>query len=90
MRVSSKMPFLALLLFISESMYSQEFNPKNSDTLFFDDFSGNHLDREKWNVQGPDFWVNNEQQIYIDSSATIFTVKGKEAGGVEDLSLIHI
>ena len=54
------------------------------DTLFFDDFSGSQLDRTKWNVQGPDFWVNNEQQIYVDTSATVFTVKGEDAGGVDD------
>lgn len=58
------------------------------DTLFFEDFSGSSLDREKWNVQGPDFWVNNEQQIYIDSSATIFTVKGDRAQGVEDALIL--
>jgi beta-glucanase (GH16 family) len=55
-----------------------------SDTLFFDDFSGSVLDREKWNVMGTDFWVNNEQQIYVDSSVTVFNVKGIDAGGVEN------
>ncbi len=55
-----------------------------NDTIFFDDFSGSSLDREKWNVVGTDFWVNNEQQVYVDSSATIFTVGGADAKGAEN------
>ncbi len=61
---------------------------KEQDTLFFDDFSEKVLDREHWNVVGTDFWVNNEQQIYIDSSATVLTVKGPEAGGVENALML--
>jgi beta-glucanase (GH16 family) len=55
------------------------------DPIFFDDFSAGQLDREKWNVIGPDFWVNNEQQAYIDSPETIEIrpagmVEGAEGG----------
>ncbi|RPF72247.1 glycoside hydrolase family 16 protein [Aurantiacibacter spongiae] len=39
--------------------------------LFADEFDTGTLDREKWNVVGPDFWVNNEQQAYIDDPATV-------------------
>ncbi len=39
--------------------------------LFADEFNSGELDREKWNVIGPEFWVNNEQQAYIDSPDTI-------------------
>ncbi|QPQ56303.1 glycoside hydrolase family 16 protein [Allosphingosinicella flava] len=39
--------------------------------IFSDEFSGDALDRTKWNVVGPEFWVNNEQQAYIDSNETI-------------------
>ncbi|MDA0873865.1 MAG: glycoside hydrolase family 16 protein [Bacteroidetes bacterium] len=39
--------------------------------VFFDDFEGTELDRDHWNVIGPEFWVNNEVQAYVDSAATI-------------------
>ncbi|MEE2526846.1 glycoside hydrolase family 16 protein [Hyphobacterium sp. HN65] len=39
--------------------------------LFEDDFSGPELDRSRWNVEGPVFWVNREAQAYIDSPETI-------------------
>ncbi|MDZ4307078.1 glycoside hydrolase family 16 protein [Allopontixanthobacter sp.] len=48
--------------------------PENSTEqtlLFADEFNDGELDRQKWNVIGPDFWVNNEQQAYIDSPETI-------------------
>ncbi|MCT2558467.1 glycoside hydrolase family 16 protein [Tsuneonella sp. YG55] len=34
--------------------------------LFSDEFDGTALDRSKWVTIGPDFWVNNEQQVYVD------------------------
>lgn len=34
--------------------------------IFSDEFNADTLDRDKWNVVGPEFWVNNEQQAYID------------------------
>ena len=42
-----------------------------SRLIFADEFNSGSLDRSKWNVVGPDFWVNNEQQAYIDSPDTI-------------------
>ena len=43
-----------------------------ADTLIFsDEFNTGTLDRSKWNVEGPTFWVNNEQQAYIDSAETV-------------------
>lgn len=41
------------------------------ELLFSDEFDDGTLDRDKWIVIGPDFWVNNEQQAYIDDSSTI-------------------
>src|SRR4051812_36958428 len=46
----------------------------NAATIFFDDFSQPSLDRTKWNVAITGEVVNNEQQAYVDSSATIYTV----------------
>jgi beta-glucanase (GH16 family) len=41
--------------------------PANSRQLLFsDEFDGTALDRSKWVTIGPDFWVNNEQQAYVD------------------------
>ena len=39
--------------------------------IFADEFNDGALDRESWNVRGPDLWVNNELQAYIDSPDTI-------------------
>jgi beta-glucanase (GH16 family) len=57
-------------------------------TIFFDDFSGNALDRSKWNVIVTGQTVNNEQQAYVDSSATIYIAKGKEAAGAKNGALV--
>jgi beta-glucanase (GH16 family) len=52
--------------------------------LLFDDFSGGQLDRSTWNVVGPAFWVNNEQQAYVDSDSTIYlaAVEGAPNGAL--------
>ena len=39
--------------------------------IFADEFNSGALDRESWNVVGMDFWVNFEQQAYLDSPDTI-------------------
>lgn len=39
--------------------------------IFADEFTGPALDRAKWTAIGPDFWVNAEEQAYIDSPETI-------------------
>lgn len=46
------------------------------ELVFADEFNSGTLDRSKWNVIGPDFWVNNEQQAYIDDPAVIAMVDG--------------
>ncbi len=46
--------------------------------IFSDEFSGDSLDPTKWNVVGMDFWVNEEEQAYIDSPETIQFVQGLE------------
>lgn len=44
------------------------------ETLFFDDFCAESLDRAQWNVEITGEIVNHEQQAYIDSPDTIYTV----------------
>ncbi|MBV9986071.1 MAG: glycoside hydrolase family 16 protein [Chitinophagaceae bacterium] len=56
--------------------------------VFFDDFSGQTLDRSKWNVIVTGFHVNNEQQAYVDSSATIHIAHGAEAAGAGNGALV--
>jgi beta-glucanase (GH16 family) len=58
------------------------------ETVFFDDFSGNKLDTSKWNViVTRNNVVNNELQAYVDSSSTIYFVKGNEAEGATNGAL---
>ena len=56
------------------------------ELIFADEFNDGALDRDKWIVIGPDFWVNNEQQAYIDDPSVIaFT---DDAAGAEGGALI--
>ena len=52
--------------------------------IFADEFSASELDRENWVTIGPDFWVNKEEQAYIDDPAVISILEGIEGaeGGV--------
>jgi beta-glucanase (GH16 family) len=58
------------------------------EIIFFDDFSAPTLDRSKWNVRVTGNTVNNEQQAYVDSSATIAIVHGADAQGAENGALV--
>ncbi|APE28037.1 glycoside hydrolase family 16 protein [Aurantiacibacter gangjinensis] len=46
--------------------------------IFSDEFNSGSLDRTKWNVVGMDFWVNDEEQAYVDSPDTIQFADGVE------------
>lgn len=54
------------------------------ELLWHDEFDGADWDRDKWIPIGPDFWVNNELQAYLDDEATIRIEQGVEGadGGV--------
>lgn len=58
------------------------------DTLFFDDFKGNNLDRSRWNVEVTGNTANNEQQAYVNSSSVIFITHGKLADGAAHGALV--
>jgi beta-glucanase (GH16 family) len=60
----------------------------NAPVAFFDDFSGKILDRSKWNVEITGHTNNNEQQAYVDSSATIYIIHGDEAKGASNGALV--
>jgi len=53
--------------------------------VFADEFNAGELDRSAWNVIGMDFWVNEEQQAYLDSPDTIQfsdNVEGADGGAL--------
>ena len=45
--------------------------PATLQLVWSDEFDAGALDRDVWTVEGPSFFVNNEQQAYIDSAETI-------------------
>jgi beta-glucanase (GH16 family) len=57
---------------------SMSANPTaDSKTLFFDDFTAPGLDRSVWNVETTGQVYNNEQQAYVDSAETIYTIQAE-------------
>jgi beta-glucanase (GH16 family) len=69
----------------SSASLEREDEPK---TVFFDDFSGEALDRSKWTVRVTGMTVNNEQQAYVDSPDTLYVVHGDEAAGAANGALV--
>lgn len=74
-------------LFCFTNLYAQH-RKASSDTLFFDDFNETTLNRNDWNVEITGNTVNNEQQAYVDLSATIYLVKGKAAESAKNGALV--
>lgn len=56
--------------------------------MFADEFNSGALDRSKWNVVGPDFWVNQEAQAYVDSPETIRFLASGQASGASNGVLV--
>ncbi|RDC65502.1 glycoside hydrolase family 16 protein [Adhaeribacter pallidiroseus] len=91
----TKALFTCSVLACSLSLFAQ--NPKSNTVksavkekvVFFDDFSGATLDRTKWNVIVTGFHVNNEQQAYVDSAATVsISKKPTETAGAKNGVLV--
>ena len=74
----------AALLAVVPAATQAEYAQAGRPLIFADEFNDGALDREKWITITPDFWVNNEQQAYIDDPAVIRFVDGVEGadGGV--------
>lgn len=72
--------------FSSQKFYSSKLSQQ--DTVFFDNFSGDNIDRSKWSVRITGFTVNYEQQAYVDSLSTIHIAKGNTAEGASDGALV--
>ncbi|HSJ77385.1 MAG TPA: glycoside hydrolase family 16 protein [Erythrobacter sp.] len=88
MRLFARTPALAALMLCAATGAAADDHagPTSTDAraiIFADEFDGPALDRTKWNVIGMDFWVNNEQQAYLDSPDTIQfadDIEGAEGG----------
>jgi len=63
---------LIITIFYSSVVFAQ----KKADTLFFDDFKGNTLNRAEWNYEITGHTTNDEQQAYIDSTITLSIANG--------------
>ncbi len=90
-RSSLFFPVLLLLLIVNwqcAPVTKSRLPHDNSKIIFFDDFSGQTLDRSKWNVRVTGNTVNNEQQAYVDSSNTVYIVHGSEAAGAANGALV--
>lgn len=66
----------AALAFSPSVALAQETPAQPRQLIFADEFDDAALDREKWNVVGPQFWVNNEQQAYVDDPSVLSLVNG--------------
>ena len=85
MKISALTLFAAF--FIIASAKAQQTKPK-TDTVFFEDFNGKALDRTKWNVEVTGNTVNDEQQAYVDSAATLYFVNSAAAEGAVNGALV--
>ena len=58
--------------------------PSGMRLVFDEEFNSGTLDRSRWNVEGSKFWVNNEQQAYVDlpQVITFGTPAGAEGGAL--------
>lgn len=69
---------LAASLLTAAQVFAQK-QPK-TDTVFFENFNRPTLNRNQWNVEVTGHTVNDEQQAYVDSAATIYMIDGKDEG----------
>lgn len=79
------MPVLATAFFAVGPTAAEGPTESDRQVIFADEFNSGELDRSKWNVIGMDFWVNEEQQAYLDSPDTIqFSdqVEGADGGAL--------
>lgn len=51
--------------------------------VFSDEFDAGSLDTSKWSAVGPTFWVNQEEQAYVDSPETIRFLPAGAVSGAE-------
>jgi beta-glucanase (GH16 family) len=87
--VSVAAPLLASLA-LGSAVASDEWQVSPAPAVvFFEDFSGPDVNRDRWNVIITGRVVNNEQQAYVDSADTLRIVHGAEADGAENALAIR-
>jgi hypothetical protein len=74
--VISILAFLGAVSGIAAEPGQVENNRQPRELIFADEFNDEALDRDKWNVVGPDFWVNREEQAYVDDPSVLRVVDG--------------
>lgn len=74
----------AIFLLISGTAIAQQKPHGRQDTVFFEDFNQKNLDRAKWNVEVTGNTVNEEQQAYVDSAATLYLLNDARADGAKN------
>ena len=95
MRRTNALSIAAALLLLTSACAASSPPPPSAAApaerlIFADEFNEPALDRTKWNVVGPDFWVNEEQQAYIDSPETIrFLAKGSAEGASDGVLVLQ-
>ena len=77
--------FVKVLLSAMLALVAVQSSP---EIVFFDDFSAPGFDRAKWGVIVTGRTVNNEQQAYVDSARTIYTVQDAAAEGASNGALV--
>jgi len=84
------MRYFFIIIFLTSVICLQGFTQQKTkvDTVFFEDFNGPGLDRNKWNVEVTGQTVNDEQQAYVDSSSVLYFVKGANAEGARNGALV--
>ncbi|MBX3440814.1 MAG: glycoside hydrolase family 16 protein [Planctomyces sp.] len=84
LRLLLSVVLIAAALFASTASIAALFGDDETggaEVLFFDDFSGDRLDRTRWNAEVSGDVHNNERQCYIDSEETARLVSSDEAPG---------
>ena len=80
--------FIIMATFFAINSAKAQSTPAKTDTVFFEDFNENNLDRSKWNVEITGHTNNDEQQAYVDSSATLYLANGAKAEGASNGALV--
>jgi beta-glucanase (GH16 family) len=81
-------PVMALAATLPPVKKKKTVIPAKQAIVFFDDFSGKSVDRSKWNIEVSHGVPNNEQEAYVDSSATIYIAHGAESDGAQNGALV--
>lgn len=79
---------LVITIAVITSTASAQIKAVKTDTLFFEDFNKKTLDRSRWNLEVIGYTVNNEQQAYVDSTATMSLVNKEDAESANNGALV--